>query len=60
MSALGFLLVALVLSIVGSAVLWLRARQPTSMEHGIEEFRRGMDALRPEDSEPPSGGPSSG
>lgn len=60
MSALGFLLVALVLSVAGSVILWMRSRQPTSMESGIEEFRRGMDALKPDGSEPPSGGPSSG
>ncbi len=48
MSALVFLLVALMLSLVGSLVLWLRARKPTSLHSGIDAFRREMDALSPE------------
>jgi hypothetical protein len=44
---MGFLLVAVALSIAGSLGLWLRHRQPTSLDHGIDEFRREMDALRP-------------
>ena len=45
---MGFLLVALLLSILGSLVLWLRHRQPTSLDHGVDEFRREMNALRPD------------
>ncbi len=48
MSALGFLLVALVLSGIGSTILVLRARKPTSAVWSIEEFRREMNALSPE------------
>jgi hypothetical protein len=47
MSALAFLLVALLLSGIGSAVLVLRNRRPTSVESGIDEFRREMSALAP-------------
>lgn len=48
MSGLVFLLAALALSVVGSVVLWLRYRQPTSMEQGIDDFSREMQALAPE------------
>jgi hypothetical protein len=48
-NALVFLLIALVLSGIGSAVLVLRNRRPTSVESGIDEFRREMNALAPPD-----------
>ena len=44
-----YLLVALVASVVGSVALWLRHRQPTSLDHGIDEFQREMRALSPSD-----------
>lgn len=47
MSGLIFLLVALGLSVVGSLALWLRHRKPTSLESGISNFSREMDALAP-------------
>lgn len=36
--------------VVGAAasVLWLRNREPTSLESGVESFRREMQALSPE------------
>jgi hypothetical protein len=43
-----FLLVAVALSVVGSLVLWLRFRQPTSLEHSVDAFSREMRALAPE------------
>lgn len=48
MSGLGFLLIALVLSLLGSIAIWLRHRPPTSLDHGIDEFQREMKALSPE------------
>ena len=48
MSNLLYLALALVLSGIGWFVLWLRHRQPTSVEHGIEEFNRELRALAPE------------
>ena len=48
MSALVFLLIALAISIVGSVVLWLRHRKPSSLEHTIDAFSREMQALSPE------------
>lgn len=47
MSGLMFLLVALLLSVVGSVALWLRHREPTSVERSVEDFSREMHALAP-------------
>ncbi len=48
MSNLIYLALALVLSGIGWLILWLRHRQPTSVEYGIEEFNRELRALAPE------------
>ncbi|MFN2609073.1 MAG: hypothetical protein ABR511_14470 [Acidimicrobiales bacterium] len=53
MSNLAYLGVAVVISLVGCLVLWLRTRRPRSMEHSIREFSRELDALAP-----PDGGPA--
>ena len=53
-SGLVFLLAALTLSVIGSLVLWLRHRQPTSLNQGIDDFSREMQALAPP-SMPPAG-----
>jgi len=45
-----FLLFALGASAVGIAAILLRNRRPSSMEHSIEEFERGLRALAPEAS----------
>ena len=47
MSSIVFLLAAVVLSVIGSALFLLRHRKPTSLEHGIDSFSREMDALSP-------------
>lgn len=47
MNALVFLGIAAVLSVVGCGILWLRSRQPGSMEAHIAEFARELDALAP-------------
>jgi hypothetical protein len=44
-SAVAFLLLALVIASVGSLVLYVRQRKPTSVESGIDSFRREMRAL---------------
>lgn len=51
-----FLLVAVACSIVGSVILWAGSRQPSSMEHHVEEFNREMRALSPDHLRPPEGG----
>ena len=47
MTAIAFLLVAVLLSVTGSVALWLRHRSPTSVESGIRAFEREMHALKP-------------
>jgi hypothetical protein len=37
-----------VLSVLGCLVLWVRSRQPGSMEAHIRDFERELDALAPE------------
>ncbi|HUF31787.1 MAG TPA: hypothetical protein VMN58_01105 [Acidimicrobiales bacterium] len=54
---LAFLVVAMLLSILGSFVLWLRHRKPTSLEHGIDSFSREMGALAPGREQRASRGP---
>ena len=48
MSNLLYLFIAVVLSGLGWMFIWLRHRQPTSMEFGIDEFNRELKALAPE------------
>ena len=55
MSGVAYLAIALAISILGSLVLWLRYRKPSSLEHGIDEFSREMRALAPESRRPQGG-----
>jgi len=43
-----FLLFAIGASAVGISAILLRNRRPSSMEHSIEEFERGLRALAPD------------
>ena len=52
MTNLIYLGIAVLLSLVGSFVLWLRSRQPRSMEAGMREFARELQALAPQPPEP--------
>jgi hypothetical protein len=45
---MAFLVFVVVASTVGIAIVLLRNRRPTSMEHSIDEFERGLRALAPE------------
>ena len=45
---MGFLMIAVVGSIVGIAIVLLRNRRPSSMEHSIGEFERNLRALAPD------------
>lgn len=49
MGAVAFLLVAVVLSAIGSVILVLRQRPPSGVNNSIDSFRREMDALAPPD-----------
>ena len=57
MTGLIFLVVALGLSVVGSFVLWLRYRKPTSISHAVESFQKEMKALAPHPPASRGGGP---
>lgn len=50
MSNLIYLGIAVLLSVAGCLVIWLRNRKPTSLESGIEEFQRELRALAPNDN----------
>ncbi|MFZ4518591.1 MAG: hypothetical protein ACOYOP_09390 [Microthrixaceae bacterium] len=55
MSNLAFLLLAVVVSVVGVMVLWLRNRPATSRTSSIDEFSEKMRALAPDDDgQPPT------
>jgi hypothetical protein len=56
-SALVFLLIVLVVSAVGSLILWLQHRSPNTLESGIEAFQREMHALAPPDDDEHPAGP---
>ncbi len=45
---MAFLLFAVIVSLVGITIVLWRNRRPTSMEHSIAEFERGLRALAPE------------
>ena len=51
---MAFLLFAVIVSAVGIAIVLVRNRRPTSMEHSIAEFERGRRALAPDAPEPPA------
>jgi hypothetical protein len=45
MSGIGFLMIVVVITIVGSAIVWLRHRQPTNPLASVDDFQREMQAL---------------
>ncbi len=47
MSSLLFLGIAVVVSVIGCLVLWVRHREPRSMDAHIRDFARELDALAP-------------
>ena len=48
---LAFLLIAVLVSGIGTLVLWMRNRGSTSLDNGVEEFQREMRALSPDQDE---------
>jgi hypothetical protein len=48
MESILFLLGALVLVGLGTAVIALRAHEPRGLDHSVKEFRREMQALSPD------------
>jgi hypothetical protein len=61
---LAYLIGAVVLAFIGGLIVWLRHRQPKSVDANVESFSRGLRALAPDAStsgsrRPPAGtGPS--
>ena len=49
MTALLFLSIAVIVSVVGTTFLWIRNRKPTTWDSGIDDFAREMKALEPRD-----------
>lgn len=45
MSGLAFLLIVVVVTVVGSFVVWIRHRKPTHFMSSVDDFQREMDAL---------------
>jgi hypothetical protein len=45
---LAYLLGAVVLAVIGGTVVWLRHRQPKSVDANVRSFNRGLRALAPE------------
>jgi hypothetical protein len=52
---LGFLLIVVVITVVGSLVLWLRHRKPTTFMSSVDEFQQEMRALGREPVQPSNG-----
>jgi hypothetical protein len=48
MTNLVYLGIAVVLSLLGSMILWARHRKPRSMEAHMQQFARELDALAPD------------
>jgi hypothetical protein len=44
-SGLAFLLIVVVVTLVGSFVVWVRHRKPTHFMSSVDDFQREMDAL---------------
>ncbi len=60
MSSLVYLAVAVLISVIGSLVLAFRNRRPRSLDYGIREFERQIQALRPEQPRDERRGPRAG
>jgi hypothetical protein len=45
---LAYLLGAVVLAVIGGTVVWLRHRQPKSVDANVASFNRGLRALAPD------------
>lgn len=52
MSAIGFLLIVVVVCGIGGLALWVQHREPNTMESGLDAFKREMDALAPPADDP--------
>ena len=53
MKVLVYLLVPVLIVAAWSTVMWARNRKPTSLQSGVEDFRREMQALSPDPLDEP-------
>ena len=53
MPSVVFLFIVVVVSAIGGLVLYVRHREPNTLDSGMSEFQREMDALAPPRTEPP-------
>ena len=57
---LAYLIGAVVVAVIGGLIVWLRHRQPKSVDANVESFNRGLRALAPDASSPGSRRPPPG
>lgn len=48
MTILGYVLIPVLIVALFAAFSWFRNRQPTSLQSGVDSFRREMEALSPD------------
>lgn len=48
MIVLWYVVVPVLIVAAAATAVWVRNRQPTSLEHGVDSFRREMEALSPD------------
>ncbi|QXC60457.1 hypothetical protein KSP35_19350 [Aquihabitans sp. G128] len=60
MGVLLFILVPVAVVAIAASVSWVRNRQPTSLQSGVDSFRREMDALSPDAAPAPRRRPDPG
>lgn len=46
---LAYLIGAVVVAVIGGLIVWLRHRQPRSVDANMASFRKGLSALAPDD-----------
>ncbi len=57
---LAYLIGAVVVAVIGGLIVWLRHRQPKSVDANVESFSRGLRALAPDAPSPGSGRAAAG
>lgn len=51
---LAYLIGAIVVAVIAGVIIWLRHRQPRSVDANMASFRRGLSALAPDGSSAPA------
>lgn len=57
MKVLWYLAVPIFLVAAYCVVMWFRNRKPTSLQSGVDSFRKEMEALAPDGADEPRHGP---